>query len=554
MAGEKISELPAATAATLTDLIPAVQGSTKKETLQQVLNLFQSNIQITESQVTNLTSDLASKLTAANNLSDLTNDTTARTNLGLGTLATQDASNVLITGGNVNGLSSLSTTGGLFSVDSTGEITAGIWNGSTIPVGFGGTGATTFTSHGVLYGNGTSAIGVTASGSIGTVLLGNGASFPSFGNNIDGDFSVISNLSGSTRRFTTGNSATTSGSDACISAQTEGASGGDAYFLANIAGVTNWAFGADNSDSDAFVISANPSPGTNNALRIDPITLGIIFNGNVSIGSTSTTSLFNVGTTNQFQIGTAGTVSSTADATFTSSTSGIQRTLTVSSTSNTASAGSVVDQRIAGTTSSTCFHRWSNTGQPESYALGYVPSTRFLQLCYDGQANANPSGGTLLQVIDHFGNFTYPNQTNFLTYYNTQASNVTGDGTIYTFTWGTSLWDNGANILGTTFTANTTAKYIHQINVGLTGLTSSHTAIIVKFITSNRTYQVFAGNPWNMSNNTGNLLFSCGTNADFDANDTATWTIQISNGTKVVSVFGVTGTDQRSWWSGKNIG
>jgi hypothetical protein len=69
-----------------------------------------------------------------------------------------------------------------------GSISGGTVSGlsSAIAVGDGGTGAATFTANGVIFGNGTSALGVTAAGTAGQVLTSGGSgAAPSFGN-IDG--------------------------------------------------------------------------------------------------------------------------------------------------------------------------------------------------------------------------------------------------------------------------------------------------------------------------------------------------------------------------------
>jgi hypothetical protein len=64
---------------------------------------------IAESQVTNLTTDLAAKAAKASNLSDLASASTARTNLGLGTAATLASSAVAQTANNLSDLASAAT-------------------------------------------------------------------------------------------------------------------------------------------------------------------------------------------------------------------------------------------------------------------------------------------------------------------------------------------------------------------------------------------------------------------------------------------------------------
>ncbi|MDR3448344.1 MAG: hypothetical protein P4M15_01100 [Alphaproteobacteria bacterium] len=58
-------------------------------------------------------------------------------------------------------------------INNTGAITTGVWNGTAITVPYGGTGAAILTSNGVLYGNGTGIIQVTAQGGANTILTAN---------------------------------------------------------------------------------------------------------------------------------------------------------------------------------------------------------------------------------------------------------------------------------------------------------------------------------------------------------------------------------------------
>lgn len=80
-----------------------------------------------------------------------------------------------------------STYVGQTSITTLGTIGTGTWNGTTIAVANGGTGLTTATARGIIYGNGTSAMGVTAASTIdGSFLRGDASGNPYWSNSIDG--------------------------------------------------------------------------------------------------------------------------------------------------------------------------------------------------------------------------------------------------------------------------------------------------------------------------------------------------------------------------------
>tara|TARA_Y100000034_G_scaffold56690_1_gene69362 strand:+ start:209 stop:511 length:303 start_codon:yes stop_codon:yes gene_type:complete len=71
------------------------------------------------------------------------------------------------------------------TITTLGTITTGQWQSTDVAVAYGGTGASTFTSNGILYGNAANAIQVTAAGTDGYFLYSNSGT-PSWTNQLDG--------------------------------------------------------------------------------------------------------------------------------------------------------------------------------------------------------------------------------------------------------------------------------------------------------------------------------------------------------------------------------
>lgn len=114
-----------------------------------------------------------------------------------GSLTTSGAFNTTITVTAATSVT-LPTSGTLATLSNTETLTnktmstGSTWNGNTVTVPYGGTGVTTFTSNGIVYGNGTGALQVTAAGtwdatnSVGQILSVNSSGVPTWTNTIDG--------------------------------------------------------------------------------------------------------------------------------------------------------------------------------------------------------------------------------------------------------------------------------------------------------------------------------------------------------------------------------
>lgn len=82
---------------------------------------------------------------------------------------------------NADSIDIASTYAGQSSITTLGTITTGTWDATTVAVTAGGTGVESFTDNGVVYGNGTSALDVTAAGTEHQVLRAGAGGVPAFG-------------------------------------------------------------------------------------------------------------------------------------------------------------------------------------------------------------------------------------------------------------------------------------------------------------------------------------------------------------------------------------
>lgn len=83
-----------------------------------------------------------------------------------------------------------------------------------------------------------------------------------------GNLSIVASVSSGSLSAVVSNTSNTASATAHVDTTVAGGTAADAYFASIITGGQTWTWGGDNSDSDAFVLSANASLGTTNVMRV----------------------------------------------------------------------------------------------------------------------------------------------------------------------------------------------------------------------------------------------------------------------------------------------
>lgn len=227
----------------------------------------------------------------------------------------------------------------------------------------------------------------------------------------------------------------------------------------------------------------------------------------------------------------ANSINSTIGA----SNSGATNTLTITNPSNTATSKALVNVTVGGSTADDAFATYTVTGVT-NWSQGVDNSITGDPFVL---AASTALGTTNVMSAATSGAINYPLQPCFLVEPTGNATNATGDGTVYDIVLATTAFDQGSNFSTPNFTAPVTGKYLFCINVTLANLGVAHTEAFINLVTTTNTYQLSTINSATarelVSGNT-TLTLTASLVVAMTATNTAKIQAVVSGSTKTVTV------------------
>jgi hypothetical protein len=412
-----------------------------------------------------------------------------------------------------------------------------------IEVEYGGTGATTFTSNGVLTGSGTTAITATAAATTGQTLMGNTGAAPSF---TDSPAFAGSVTAGTGLTVTTGDAAVSAGNITLPSTNSTGSQG-----VVEVDG-TRWIsnYGTSNVFMGKNAGNITTSLTGNQNIGIGENALNKVTSAyqNIGIGYNSLSSMQGTGARN-FAIGTLSGESLTTGNqniimghdTFSTATSsarcialgGAALQYLTTGTDNIAISYQACQQYMGSESNNVCIASDGVTGDNNTIRIGEQGTGTGQQnkSFMAGIYNTTQVGGVdQVVTIDSNGQLgaddelVMANQPAFLAYLGASVTNATGNGTFWklgTTTALTEVFDQGSDFnTDGTFTAPKTGKYMFSASVKLSSLSAS-TLVKIRLTTSNRTYDCDSINGSAVKDYYSQLNLKMSMLVDMDAGDTA---------------------------------
>ncbi len=359
---------------------------------------------------------------------------------------------------------------------------AGLTLSSALTVANGGTGAGTFTSKGVIYGNSTSALQVTAAGTSGQVLVANASGVPTFVS-LSGDIAVDN--TGLT---------TIQANSVALGTDTTG------NYVANLGSMTGLTVGSNTGEGSTPTLAVIYGATSNTAVQGNTTLTCPSAAGNASLS----------GTGNAITLGSGG------------SCNAISLSNTPSFTSVTATGASSLNLGVNNTTAgSIVFNNGSNVNTTTLNAITATSTSKTVSLpdengtlCIQGSANCGfilTGGAVVLSVNSQSGALTLNDTGNVGTVFTIHRAKADASTLgLATFN-ATDFQDNGSGLIDT----------------------AQGIAISSSPIFSNLTLQGSTGLTLGTTSNLGKIIFTDGTNDGF-TNTLDTATLTVSNKTIVL--------------------